>query len=190
MADSDKRLVRKAKSGDRRAFGKLVDKYHYKILYLAFDLVGNYEDAKDLAQEVFIRAFEKLHQFQERSHFSTWLYRIAVNLSVDVHRRRQRNPHQSLEKSIDEIHRTASAEESVVTTSPEISIESDAMKAQIDGALEKLSRKQRTAIVLRYFHQKSSKEIAEIMGINENTVRIHIFRAIRNLKQHLSELNH
>lgn len=189
MAESEKQLVKKAKLGNKHAFGKLVEKYQHKILYLAYDLLGNYEDAKDLAQEVFIRAFEKLHQFQEQSHFSTWLYRIAVNLSIDIHRKQQRYPHQPLEKNLDEIHRSGNLAQSVGETSPEILIESDELKEQIENALEDLSLNQRTAIVLRYFHQKSSKEIAEIMGCKQNTVRFHIFRAMGKLKQYLSEFN-
>ena len=95
MIDQDKRLIRDAKSGNRNAFGKLVKKYEKKILYLSYDLVGNYEDAKDLAQEVFIRSFQRLHQFEERSGFSTWVYRITVNLAIDFRRRQSRQRRQS-----------------------------------------------------------------------------------------------
>ena len=87
MPDAIKSLIKKAKKGDKGSFGKLVKMHQRSILYLAYDLVGNYEDAKDLAQEAFIRAFEKLKQFEERSQFSTWLNRITVNLAIDFHRK-------------------------------------------------------------------------------------------------------
>lgn len=150
------------------------------ILALGFDLLGNYDDAKDLAQEVFIRAFEKLNMFQERSRFSTWLYRIAVNHATDLHRARQKNPHQPLEDTVD-----SDISETIHSTTPEDQIETDELNLHVKKALEKLALNQRTAVALRYFHQKSSAEIAEIMGCNVNTVRIHIHRAMGKLKRHL-----
>ncbi len=77
--NKEDRLLRKAIKGNKNAFGKLVELYQDKILYLAFDYLGNYDDAKDVAQEVFLKAYNKLDLYEERSAFTTWLYRIAVN---------------------------------------------------------------------------------------------------------------
>jgi len=183
--ESDRQLVYAAKAGNRAAFGKLAKKYQNKVLYLAFDLVGDYEDARDIAQEAFIKAFEKLAQFEERAQFSTWLYRITVNLSMDIHRRRKRKPHESLEENIQEIERQKKAEQNEEGLRAETLLQNVAQRKQLELALQKLSNHQRVATVLKYFHQKSSKEIAVVLDCSESTVRIHLFRALRNLRKHL-----
>lgn len=183
--ESDRQLVYEAKAGNRAAFGTLAQKYQNKVFYLAFDLVGDYEDAKDIAQEAFIKAFEKLDQFEERAQFSTWLYRIAVNLSMDVHRRRKRKPHESLDENIREIERQKKGEQNLEGLQSELLLQNVAQRKQLEWALQKLSNHQRVATVLKYFHQKSSREIAAVLDCSENTVRIHLFRALRNLRKHL-----
>lgn len=187
MRDPDRRLIREAKQGNAQAYGELVEIYQDRVLQVAYDLFGNYEDAKDLAQEVFIRIYRNLHKFQERSLFSTWLYRITVNLAMDFHRRRSKSPFQSLGDGIENIGQRAYSEYLETPWLPEC-VNSTEMKNRIDHALDKLSLNQRTAIVLKYFHYKSTKEIADIMDCNENTVRIHHFRAIKKLKKYLQSL--
>ena len=183
--ESDLKLVQSAKAGSRSAFGKLVKKYQQKVYYLAYDLVSDYEDAKDIAQEAFIKAFEKLHQFEERAQFSTWLYRITVNLAMDQHRRRKRRPHESLDDNIREIERQKKFEQAEEGQKTEFELQTAAQRQHLESALEHLSENQRTATVLKYFHQKSSKEIAQVLGCSESTARIHLFRALKNLKKHL-----
>lgn len=183
--ESDQQLVQAAKAGNRAAFGKLAIKYQNKVFYLAFDLVGDYEDAKDIAQEAFIRAFEKLAQFEERAQFSTWLYRITVNLAMDSHRRRKRKPHEPLEENIREIERQKKVEQNEEGLRSETLLQNVAQRKQLEVALQKLSNHQRVATVLKYFHQKSSREIAAVLDCSESTVRIHLFRALRNLRKHL-----
>lgn len=183
--ESDRQLVHAAKAGNRAAFGTLAKKYQNKVFYLAFDLVGDYEDAKDVAQEAFIKAFEKLAQFEERAQFSTWLYRITVNLAMDMHRRRKRKPHEPLEENIREIERQKKVEQNEEGLRSEMLLQNVAQRKQLELALQKLSNHQRVATVLKYFHQQSSKEIAVVLNCSESTVRIHLFRALRNLRKHL-----
>lgn len=186
MAGQDDRLINEAKLGNKRAFGKLVKKYQHRILFLAYDLVGNYEDAKDIAQETFIRAYQKLSQFQQRAQFSTWLYRITVNLAIDFHRGQKRNRHQSLDELL---NKNVSKSHLGITIPTATSLMNNIeLKDQIERALDKLSMNQRTATVLKFFHQRSIKEIAEILGCKEGTVRNHLFRAMSILKKTLYEL--
>ena len=187
MPDLIKSLIKKAKKGDKGSFGKLVKMNQRSILYLAYDLVGNYEDAKDLAQEAFIRAFEKLDQFEERSQFFTWLNRILVNLAIDFHRKDKKDLCQTIGDNFDNIHYSKILNGCNHSDSPEKAIEFSEDQIVLDRAINKLSANQRTAIVLKYFHQNSTKKIAEIMGCAENTVRIHLFRAMGNLKKFLKE---
>jgi len=184
MPDNDDRLIIKARNGDKTAFGKLVKKYQQHVLYLAYDVIGDYDEAKDIAQEAFIRAFTKLGQFEKRARFSTWLYRITVNLALDVYRKKKRHPLKSLDKSMKEIESQTLKNESISIKS-DGAVEFDEMRVKLNEALNGLSENQKTAAVLKYFHQKSSKEIAEIMGCAESTARIHIHRALGNLKKFL-----
>lgn len=164
MPDPDSRLIRKAKQGNERAFRKLVGKYELKVLYLAFDILGNYEDAKDLAQEVFIRVFDKFHTFQERSRFSTWLYRITANMATDYLRKTGKTQFQSLDSEHETLVNQITSDRGELLTAPELKIEQKELNALISTALDQISLNQRTAIILRYFHQKTSREIAEIPG--------------------------
>ena len=175
------RWVEKAQSGDGWAFGKLVAHYQDKVLYLAFDMLGNWDDAKDTAQDAFLKAYQKLPEFLGKSHFSTWLYRITVNLCMDVHRRRKRAPTDLLEESTID-YAAHHPMFSTAAVSPANSIETAETRQEIERALNLLSINQRTAIVLRYFQELSTREISEIMNCNENTVRIHFFRAMEKLK--------
>ena len=186
MIGQDSRLIREAKAGSKQAFGKLVKKYEKKILFLSYDLCGNYEDAKDLAQDIFIKSFEKLSQFEERSEFQTWLYRITVNMVIDFHRQKKRSRQRIVNS--DMLNSQKSRNELDVLNPSKTLLEELEQRDQIEHVLKKLSMNQRTATVLKYYHQKTTKEIAEIMGCQETTVRNHIFRALGNLKKHLENL--
>ena len=186
MPENDNRLINKARNGDKAAFGTLVKKYQQQVLYLAFDIVGDYDEAKDIAQEAFIRAYSKLNQFEKRARFSTWLYRITVNLALDVYRKRKRYPLKPLDKSLQEIESQNLKNESLSINS-DGAVEFDEMRIKLNAALDELTENQKTAAILKYFHQKSSKEIADIMGCAESTARIHIHRALGNLKKLLQK---
>jgi len=177
MVDPDKRLVRFAKHGNKAAFGKLVRKYRDPILDLVFDYLRDYEQAKDVAQEAFIKAFRNIRDFEEKSLFSSWLYRIAVNSSYDALKSKVRRKKHTAE-SIDDIPDDATHQNDAYQFD-------DAMIT----AIRNLSENQHTAVVLRYFHNKSIHEIAEILDCSESTVRIHLHRAIQKLQKHLKKAN-
>ncbi|MBN1782266.1 sigma-70 family RNA polymerase sigma factor [bacterium] len=182
MGFHEKRLILRAKAGDYAAFGELVTAYQDKILYLIYDFVRNYEDAKDLAQDVFIKAFERLDQFEGRSRFSTWLHRIAVNQALDFKRRHKKMKVQDLESSLlnrDEFH------DRQPFPSAERSLEQQELRIQLEHCLGEVSENQKTAVILKYFHQQSTEEIAELMQCSEATVRTHLFRAIQHLRKSL-----
>ena len=182
--DPDYRLVEKARQGKRQAFGKLIRKYQDKVLYLVFDIVGNYEDARDVAQEVFVKVFDKLNTFEQRANFSSWLYRIAVNLSIDFARKKERHSDYSIDINSQEqnIEKNIST---IQSNKPENILENKEMSNQIDSAIKNLSDNQRIAVVLRYYHEMKIKLIAQVMECNENTVRVHLFRAMQKLSQDL-----
>ena len=183
MTDTEARLIRTAKSGNNRAFGQLVKKYQEQTLFLAYDLMGNYTDAKDLAQETFIRAFQKLSQYQERAKFSTWLYRITVNLAYDAYRVRRRDRIELIDPVNDKIFpwKTMSGDD----LNPTYDIENREFRNRIQAELDRLTFNQRTVVVLKYFHEKNSFEIAKIMDCKPSTVRAHLLRALTHLRKAL-----
>ncbi len=175
--DPDRQLIRLAKLGNHAAFGKLVHEYRDAILALAFDYLQDYDHARDVAQDTFMKAFRNIGDFEGRSHFSSWLYRIAIHTSLDALRktkqRRESPPLQAKHHNMRQGEREHSRNTGTEDLLPDI--------------LNRLSGNQRKAIVLRYFHQKTIGEISEIIDCAESTVRIHLHRAIQKLYQILSK---
>ncbi len=169
--DPDFRLIQKAKAGNSVAFGKLVEKYQDQILNLVYDFTGDFNGAKDIAQEVFVKVFVKIASFEGRSNFATWLYRVAVNTCLDEARKKKKKSFR-LFSGRDTLEKIKDSTVTDVEEQPEI-----------DFKLEKLSEKQRTAVVLRYYNDMRVSDIAQIMECSENTVRTHIYRAIEKLKK-------
>jgi RNA polymerase sigma-70 factor (ECF subfamily) len=173
--DPDIRLVRFAKSGNKAAFGRLVRKYRDPVLTLAFDYLHDYELARDIAQDVFIKAFRHLNEFEEKSLFATWLYRITVNSALDA-RKKQRK----LKPARQTILRMQVERTTEEPPQPFLNLDDKLLRA-----LQRLSGNQFTAVVLRYFNEKSIREIAEVLTCSEQTVRIHLHRAMQKLKTDL-----
>ena len=187
MKNKDKQFVLKAQAGDKKAFGKLVKKYQDKVLYLAYDLIGNFDDAQDIAQNAFLRALNGINNFKSQSSFSTWLYRIVVNLSIDFKRAKSRKRHVSIEKSQDE---DAKSIENILKDNylqPDQIAELKDFTKQVNNALKKLPHNQKTAFILRHYHDMNMQEIAEILGCKPGTIRSHLFRAINKLREELKE---
>lgn len=178
--------VKQAKNGSRPAFDQLVTFYQSPILALTFQILGDYDEAKDAAQDAFIRAFEQISGFREKSRFSTWLYRIAVNVSLDRTRRRKRRKtdpltEKELSRQVDESDNPAQQYEHQQQNRQQHN--------RLVKAMQALSKQQRTATVLKYFHEKSYKEISEILNCSKATARTHVFRALQHMKEYL-EVNH
>jgi len=168
---SELKFIRKAIKGNKNAFGKLVKLYQDQILFLVYDYLGNYEEAKDAAQDVFVKAFENLKFFNQEAEFKTWLYRIAINTSIDYLRKRK-----SILDNQNKIQSTLSEN---MNDNAEIELWDDLF----NDAINNLSENQYSAIVLKYFHDKSTKEISEILECDINTTRVHLHRGIQKLKQ-------
>lgn len=179
-------MVDKAKQGDRESFGKLVKIYQNKVLYLAHDLVGNYYDAQDVAQNTFLSAFNKISSFRDEATFSTWLYRITTNAAIDFQRSKKRKKAISLNQPVYE-----DSEQEMIDTlnnsdQPiDKKVEVNNLKDLVENLVESLSPQQRAAFVLKYFHEKSTAEIAEILKCDPITVRGHILRATQKLRKKL-----
>ena len=146
---SEQRLLKKSLKGDKSAFGKLVKLYQDQILYLAYDYLGNYEEAKDAAQETFMKAFENLKNYNQTAEFKSWLYRIGINTSIDYLRKRK-----SMNNLKNEI-------KSYNLESDKYLTENDLWDDNFMQSMKSLSENQYSAVILKYFHSKTTKEREE-----------------------------
>ncbi len=176
-------LVERAKKGDRQAFGALVERYQRRVVGVVLAVVRDSEDAVELAQETFIRAYQNLASFEERSSFSTWLYRIAVNLAIDWRRREGRHVTLRGEEAESELERIPS------TAGDSFKETARAQTAgKIRGALDRLTPEQRTVILLREVEGLSYDEIAEALRCPRGTVMSRLYYARRRLRELLKDL--
>ena len=183
---NEKDLIRKAKQGDMLAFGELILK-HEKIVYnLALRMMNHSEDAQDIAQEVFLKAYRSLANFDERSAFSTWLYRLTTNVCIDFLRSRKRHDALSLttEEEEDRIQELEISDEAPL---PEEQLLYGEQKAQIRAAMAQLDEEARTILALRVVEDLPYEQIAEVLDLNTGTVKSRLARARMKLKKILEE---
>lgn len=179
-------LIEKATNGDKKAFTQLVLKYNERIYNLALRLLRNKEDAEDILQETFITVLEKLHTFDGKSGFFTWLYRIATNACL-MKLRKKRPEVSNLPDNLSEYDNYESKIFVDWSQNPLADIQNKEMKDAIDKAMEKLSDIYRTVFVLRDIENMSIKETSDIIGITEENVKIRLKRARMFLRDELSK---
>ena len=181
----DLAIVERAKRGEEAAFGELVERYKKKIYYLSLDMTGNHHDAEDMSQEVFIRAYRSLDGFRGNAKFSTWLYRIAVNMGLDRRRNKMTAavmPWENME-SVAVFH---AADRRSNPFDPEKQAESSLIRQHIDKALLRLNAKERSVFVLRHYHDLKLDEIADVLHVSIGTVKSSLFRALQRLQKELA----
>ena len=185
MLETD--LVRKARRGDLNAYDELVKRYQQRIYATIYHMTSNHEDANDLAQESFIKAFQALNTFKGGSTFYTWLYRIAVNKTINFLKQRKKRQHMSL----NDIDFNAEHDPDLVALisdkTPFRNAGLSELQKFLNEALLKLSEPHRMVVVLHDVQGQSHEEIAEIMGCNIGTVRSRLFYARQQLQGYLSE---
>jgi RNA polymerase sigma-70 factor (ECF subfamily) len=175
-------LIERAKKGDTRAFGTLVERYQRRVIGVAMAVVHNQEDALELAQETFVRAFQSVGKFESRSSFSTWLYRIAANIAIDFRRRERRHPTMRGEEAENEIQRLPSK----LGDSFKEAQRSE-MSRRIRDALAELTQEHRAAILLREVEGLSYDEISEVMQCPRGTVMSRLHYARNHLREILKD---
>lgn len=184
----ERNLIRKAKQGDMHAFEELILK-HEKIVYnLALRMMNHSEDAKDISQEVFLKAYRSLCNFDERSAFSTWLYRITHNTCIDEMRKRKGKQSYSLEEELENEEGSMQRQIADEGDTPEESLLREEQKSEILQALGNLSEEHKAAIVLRDVKGLSYEEIAEILEVSLGTVKSRISRGRNQLKNEILKM--
>lgn len=179
----DTELVARAATGEGACFDRLVERYHRQIANFVFRMVGNYETALDLSQEVFIKVYGSLERYNPEFKFSTWIYKIASNTAID-HLRKQSVPVTSL-YSVSGDDEEFELPIPAKGPSPERALEHSERSAQIEEVISKLPPRYRELIVLRHVSELSYDEIAEVTGLPLGTVKNRIFRAREAMRKHL-----
>ncbi len=185
-------LLRRARQGDVAAFEQLVLTYEKKVINLAYRLSGSREDAADLAQEALVRVYKSLDRFREQARFSTWLYRIVVNVCLDHQRSRKRQQTVSLDAPLEgndgEVPRQIASD----AVDPQEAAERSDLREAVQAAIGRLSGEHRTVLVMRDIQDMPYEEIGEVLGLPLGTVKSRLNRARQALKQELlhTELSH
>ena len=182
----EEQWIEKAKQGDPQAFEELVLKYQDKIYTLAVRMVRDREEAADLAQEAFIRAWQNLGSFQGNSSFGTWLHRLATNVCLDHLRKQARRQEIATSVSLDD-ENSGWTEPVDVTQDPQRRLEQSQLRQAVEQGLEQLPEHHRRALVMREIAGLSYQEIAGELGVDLGTVKSRIARARMNLRKILLE---
>ncbi len=179
----DRDLAIRARGGDMVSFETLVTRKTAAVVSLARRIVGNVEDARDVAQMVFLRVWNELHRYDEKYSLNTWLYRIATNLSIDFLRsaRSRERAHGAT------LHLVREREESTAADATRNAEDAELVRL-FETVSGRLSEKQKAAFVLKEMQDCETREIADILGCGESTVRNHLFNARRILRKEIGRL--
>jgi len=186
MPENDHSVVRAVLAGDKDAYGVLVRAHSAAVFRVAFRIAGNDADAEEIVQEAFLRGYQKLGSFEQRSSFGTWIYRIAVNCALN----RLGQPGIDAEYRLGE---ESDAEEKTVQVAaggadPERALLSREIGALQAMAMQRLTPTEKTAFVLRHFEDRSMQEIAEVLKIAPNAAKQAVFRAVQKLRREMAPL--
>jgi RNA polymerase sigma-70 factor (ECF subfamily) len=178
-------VIKLAQEGNREALKLLFEENKKKIFYLAYQYTKNAEDAEDILQDTFIKAYRSLHRFniQDGNSFSPWLCRIGVNCSIDHLRRNKKRKEKDLAQN--NMESLASDD---VNSNPENTSTQKEIREKIDQTLNKLSGQQRIIFILKHYQQLTTREIAEYLDCSEGSVKRQLFRAVSAMKVHLKGL--
>jgi len=180
-------LVARARQGDLTAYDELVRRYQERIYATVYHMTANHEDANDLAQEAFIKAFHALKSFKGGSSFYTWVYRIAVNKTINFLKQRKNRAQMSLDDLDFNVEHDPDLVALISDKTPRRDIDLLELQEKLNVAMQKLSEPHRLVVTLHDVQGLSHEEIAKIMGCNIGTVRSRLFYARQQLQAHLSD---
>jgi RNA polymerase sigma-70 factor (ECF subfamily) len=179
---TDEELVARSRGGDVDSFNQLILRWERPIYALAYRVLGREEDARDVCQDTFLRAYRALPGFKGEAKFSSWLYRIALNLCRDWIRRQRRAPVSQMPEDLDALEASAAIEPA---ESVEDLVARRELSAVVEDAMTRLPEEQRTAIVLKEYHGMTFQEIADLQGCPLSTVKTRLYQGLSVLRRQL-----
>ena len=186
-SDADADAVARFRAGDETAFRALVERHSRAVFRVAFRMTGNEQDAEDVVQETFLKAYRNLGRFEERARFASWLHRIAANCAYDVLRARKR-----LDDPIDDRRVAEDDDEGLVTETPSADptpdrlVFSGEVRRKVSVAMARMSAVEKSAFALRHFEGCSIEEIGRALELDQSATKHSIFRAVRKVRDVLS----
>ena len=184
MTWTDEELVARSKTGDTESFNQLVKRWERPIFALAYRTLGREEDARDVTQETFLRAFRALSGFKGDAKFSSWLYRIALNLCRDWMRKERRAPVVAVPEGV-EMEQLA-ADQGPMETVEDLAARAE-LSREVAKAMAHLPEEQRHAIILKEYHGLTFQEIADLMRCPLSTVKTRVYQGLSTLRKRLGE---
>jgi RNA polymerase sigma-70 factor (ECF subfamily) len=184
MTRTDEELVALSIGGDAESFNQLVLRWERPIFALAYRVIGREEEARDVVQETFLRAFRGIGKFRGQAKFSSWVYRIALNLCRDWIRRERRAPILPTPDGVDVIE--LAAEQGPVESIEDLVARNDMSKV-VAELMTRLPEEQRTAIILKEYHGMTFQEIADLQGVPLSTVKTRLYQGLNVLRRHLQQ---
>ena len=169
--EAEQQAIEACQRGEREAFDQLVVRYERNIYRLCYRYVNNHEDANDLTQEVFLKAWRAIGRFRGRSAFSTWLYRIGINACLNF-RTARRPPPQELPETLADPGMGAAQR-----------VEKEQQARRVREAVARLPEKQRATLILKIYHELTHQEVAQVLGSTVGTVKANLFHALGNLRK-------
>ncbi len=179
-APDDRELVRRGQAGDKEAFEELVRRHQHRVFAVAGGILRRREDVEDIAQQVFVKAYFSLKRFDQRAAFSTWLYKITVNECWDLLRKKKVRPLLYESDLSEEQAQLFSASERLDSGAQDVSDKLEAQQ-QVENLLQGLDERDRMMLILKEVEGFGIEEIAEILDLNANTVKVRLFRARRRI---------
>jgi RNA polymerase sigma-70 factor (ECF subfamily) len=181
MREADEFIINRVLGGDQNAYALLVDRYKDRVFSLVLGIVKNYSIAEEVAQDVFLNAYNGLKKFRMESGFSTWIYRIAYNTAISETRKKKYNI-----KSFDEqLEKAASIQ---VEDTPGLAEEKESKQKLLEQALEKLAPEDKLILMLFYFENKSVEEISKATKITASNVKVKLYRLRNRLKEIMTKI--
>ncbi len=185
--EDDEMLVRRARRGEAEAFDVLVERYKERLYATVYHMTSNHEDANDLVQDSLIKAYKSLGNFKGQSSFYTWVYRIAVNRTINFLKRRKTRNHYSLDDVDSNIQTDPDFVELMSHVTPRREVGLNELQDKLNEALQKLSEAHRGVVVMHDIQGMTHADIAKVMGCSEGTVRSRLFYARQQLQGFLGE---
>jgi RNA polymerase sigma-70 factor (ECF subfamily) len=191
MQPVDRDLIMRAKSGEMDAFEELVCRYDRQVLSIAMNFTKDSDQAKDIYQEVFLKVYKSLDGFAFKSQFSTWLYRVATNVSLSYISSEKRRRQVSIDQETEATETQRRQVKNKLVSKPDSDRKafSREIASRIQSALNHLSAQQRAVFVLRHYEGHRLREIAAILECAEGTVKKHLFTATARMRENLRELH-